>query len=277
MAQTKADFIKVPVAEGSYQTMPVEPEKRIADSDITLKYCDIDDAEFIAKSLYICFPEDFWMRKEPPEYRPAEQATRVRRLAERHRPALSHPGMHWLKAVSVSTGEIMGVAAWVEPGVPIHYFLRRTAVDFFGWKEKMGWTDEQLVELWSGTGPKWEAEFTTSDVERAEIMGDEPHWYLASIFTLPQYQGKGVGKKLMNWAIEQADATDPVTPMFLESRPSARPVYMHCGFVPQRQYNLLRRGPAVVRGLEAEGQDSDKNEVKKAPKEVVEKEVEASN
>lgn len=217
------------------------------------------------------------MRKEPPEYRPAEQATRVRRLAERHRPALSHPGMHWLKAVSVSTGEIMGVAAWVEPGVPIHYFLRRTAVDFFGWKEKMGWTDEQLVELWSGTGPKWEAEFTTSDVERAEIMGDEPHWYLASIFTLPQYQGKGVGKKLMNWAIEQADATDPVTPMFLESRPSARPVYMHCGFVPQRQYNLLRRGPAVVRGLEAEGQDSDKNEVKKAPKEVVEKEVEASN
>lgn len=47
MAQTKADFIKVPVAEGSYQTMPVEPEKRIADSDITLKYCDVDDAEFI--------------------------------------------------------------------------------------------------------------------------------------------------------------------------------------------------------------------------------------
>jgi hypothetical protein len=57
-----------------------------------------------------------------------------------------------------------------------------------------------------------------------------------------------VGKKLMMWAIDQADSTDPPTPMYLESAPTARAVYMHLGFVPQGKVNMLRRGAAVVRG-----------------------------
>jgi hypothetical protein len=50
--------------------------------------------------------------------------------------------------------------------------------------------------------------------------------------------------------------------MYLESRPSARAVYMHVGFVPQGDYSFLRRVPKVVRGLKAEGMEDGKAEQK---------------
>lgn len=164
------------------------------------------------------------------------------------------PEMKWVKAVLTSTGEMVGVAGWMSPSNPdIHNIFRRSAVDHYGWKKAMGWTEEELDELWAHVSDeKWNVAFAELDDVRREVMGDERHWFLAPLLTWPEYQGRGVGKRLMNWAIEQADATDPVTPMYLESAPTARAVYMHCGFVPQGTINFVRRGPAVIRGLEAE-------------------------
>jgi GNAT superfamily N-acetyltransferase len=108
----------------------------------------------------------------------------------------------------------------------------------------------------------WDEQFADDDRQRKELLGDEPHWYLAPLCTFPEWQGRGVGKLLLNWAIEQADATDPVTPLYLESAPTARAVYMHCGFVPQGAYNFIRRGPAIVKGLEAEEGQNDTKEAK---------------
>lgn len=129
----------------------------------------------------------------------------------------------------------------------------------------MSWSDEDIKELFTHVDDEaWSATFAKDDITRSEVTNGEPHWYLAPLLTWPEYQGRGIGKKLLVWAMDQADATEPKTPMYLESAPTARAVYMHCGFVPQGEYNMLRRGPAVVRGLEVEegksGEDGKKME-----------------
>lgn len=178
--------------------------------------------------------------------------------------------MNWVKATLTSTGEIIGVAGWVAPGNPIHNFWLSTASDFYGWREKFGWSDEEYEEMWKGVAPIWDEDIERNDELRKRVLGDEPHWYLAPLFTWPEYQGRGVGKKLLDWAIEQADATDPPTPMYLESAPTAQAVYMHVGFIQQEGgHNFLRRGPAAAKG--PEGKDG----LEKVDVKVVEKEAEA--
>lgn len=44
MASHNTNFIKIPVKEGSFQTMPVEPSKRISDDEIKIELCSADDA-----------------------------------------------------------------------------------------------------------------------------------------------------------------------------------------------------------------------------------------
>lgn len=173
-------------------------------------------------------------------------------MVARVRPTFSHPHMHWVVARDVPSDEIIGVAGWVEPGCPVHDLMRRDAIEFYGWREQFG-SDEELEELWSHVDDNaWTGHFIETDAVRREVMGDEAHWYLATLMTLPAWQGKGIGKLLLKWAIEQADATDPVTPMYLETSLAGRKVYMKNGFVPQGgESNMLRRGPAVVR----EGED----------------------
>ena len=142
---------------------------------------------------------------------------------------------------------IIGCAVWVAPGNPVHEFFRRDAVEFYGWRDQFDCSDEDLEELWSHVDDEaWNGHFAQTDAVRKEALGDEPHWFLASLYTLPEWQGKGVGKMLLNWGISQADATDPVTPMYLETSAAGRPVYLRYGFVPLGESNMLRRGPVMV-------------------------------
>lgn len=199
-----------------------------------------------AEGFYTCFPDDWWAPKEPPELRPTPEIRRER-MAKRLLPMFSHPDVNWIKAVHVPSGAIMGAACWAGPSLPCHGVLRRSAATFYGWQENMGWTDAEVDEMWSGVDDdKWSAHFAKDDLAREELTGG-PHWYLAPLMTWPEWQGKGVGRKLLNWAMEQADATVPPTTMFLESRPNARAVYIHCGFEPHAEYRFMRRGPKVVK------------------------------
>ncbi|KAF2493952.1 acyl-CoA N-acyltransferase [Lophium mytilinum] len=253
MAQ-KAEFIKIPPApSGLPQTTPTEPERRLPSSDISISEATVEDLPRIVEGFYASFPPQFWERKEPLALRPPTEAIRHERFIRRLLPTFSNPNVHWIIAKHVPTNAIMGVAGWTAPGAPIHNFFRRSAVDFFGWRSQYACSDAEYDALWSVLNKEaWEDQFTKDDETRKQVLGDEPHWYLAPLFTFPEWQGRGVGKLLLSWAIEQADKTEPVTPLYLESTPTARAVYMHCGFVPQGDWNFVRRGPAVVRGLEAE-------------------------
>jgi GNAT superfamily N-acetyltransferase len=170
--------------------------------------------------------------------------------------------MHWIKAVHTATGTIIGAAAWADPTLPVHNIFRSSAFTFYGWKEKMGWTDAEVAEIFSHTDDEvWSGGHKKDDEIRSKVVG-EPHWYLALLITWPEWQGRGVGKRLLNWAIQQADAEVPPTPMYLESSASARAVYMHVGFVPQGEANFLRKGPKVVEGLEVGNEQRKKAESK---------------
>lgn len=47
MAEQKAGFIKVETPPGTQQTLPVKPERRLADDEINISLCDIEDADKI--------------------------------------------------------------------------------------------------------------------------------------------------------------------------------------------------------------------------------------
>ncbi|KAJ4374377.1 hypothetical protein N0V83_003118 [Neocucurbitaria cava] len=252
--QQEADFIKVPDPKTGPQTKPVDPKNRLAESAISIELCDVKDAEKIAEGMYACWPASAWQKLEPEHLRPPEFSTRVSRFAKRLVPSFAHPHMHWVKAVLTSTGQVIGIAGWVGPGHPLHNVFRRSATDFYGWQKTMNWSDEDIADMWAGVDLKaWEDTLAPDDEVRREVLGDEPHWFLAPLLTWPEFQGRGVAKRLLNWAIEKADQTDPITPLYLESSAMARPVYMHVGFVPLGKKNMIRRGPAVVRGWRLRG------------------------
>ena len=191
---------------------------------------------------------------EPVDRRP-EMSVRIARLTKRLLPSFSNPNMKWVKATYVPKNEMIGLAGWMGPGnhPHVHNVWRRSAVDFYKWQEQMGWSDEEVDEMWEHTSiENWDGQFSKDDGIRAETMKGEPHWYLAPLCTWPSYQGRGVGRLLLQWAIDIADKESPPTPLYLESADYARAVYMHMGFVPQGPANLVRRGPAIVRGLEVE-------------------------
>lgn len=139
----------------------------------------------------------------------------------------------------------------------------------------MSWTPTDIDTIWSAVSDvQWNGEIARYDAIRREVMGDEPHWFLAPLMVWPEYQGRGVGKKLLMWAIEQADSTTPPTAMYLESAPTARAVYLHCGFEPAGEANMVRRGPRV--DGEKEGEERVLGEkVEEVGVEVVAREMEA--
>ncbi|KAF2438776.1 acyl-CoA N-acyltransferase [Karstenula rhodostoma CBS 690.94] len=241
----------------SKPTLPVEEKNRLKDEEICIEMCTIDDMPAIAEQLYICFPDAFWDKMEPPALRSADAATRVRRLATRLSPSFHLPEMKWIKAVYRPTGKMVGVAGWMVPGyregMPIHNVWRRSATDFFGFAPKMNWSDADIEEMWRGVDiAQWDGHIGGNDDIRAAVLGDEPHWFLAPLMTLPEWQGRGVASKLMRWAIEQADGEGGQA-MYLESAPTARNVYLRFGFEPLGEANMIRRGPrrGGVGGVEA--------------------------
>ncbi|KAF2818750.1 hypothetical protein CC86DRAFT_336622 [Ophiobolus disseminans] len=257
MSPYKAEFIKVDgIPEGYAQTTPVEPGKRLPDGDVRIEVCGEGDADMIAEGFYTTFPEIFWTRREPVALRPSLEI-RKSRLSARLRPTLSIPTIKWIKAVQTSTGEVMGLACWSLPSNPIYNHFMRSATTFYNLRSKIPYTDAEIESHWSHVDPSaWEDDMARLDQERRDVMGSEPHWFLAPLLVWPGFQGRGVGKKLLEWAMEKADAAVPPTPMYLESAITARGVYLHCGFVPTGTVSMVRRGPGVVKeGDGAEGQE----------------------
>jgi len=102
-----------------------------------------------------------------------------------------------------------------------------------GTRPQPGWTDADVDEMVSGILPDvFDAEFEMYDVARAEEMGDQQFWYLAPLFVFEKFRGRGVGGKLLEYAIERAEKHSPPLPVVLEALPNARPVYMRYGFEP---------------------------------------------
>jgi len=102
-----------------------------------------------------------------------------------------------------------------------------------GTRPQPGWSKEDVEEMMAGSRQDvFDAEFEMYDTARAEEMGDQQFWYLAPLFVFEKFRGRGVGGKLLEYAIEKAEAHSPPLPVVLEALPNARPVYMRYGFEP---------------------------------------------
>jgi GNAT superfamily N-acetyltransferase len=72
----------------------------------------------------------------------------------------------------------------------------------------------------------------------------EPHWYLATLGTDPEVQGKGIGSALMQPALERCDAEG--WPAYLESSKERNvPFYARHGFAVVREIPLPGGGPHI--------------------------------
>lgn len=61
-----------------------------------------------------------------------------------------------------------------------------------------------------------------------DLVGDIKHWYLETLATRKEYQGKGAAGQLLRWGLERADEDGVVT--FLEASPEGKPIYEKYGF-----------------------------------------------
>lgn len=233
-----------------------EKKQRVPNQEIRIEKCTEQDAEAIAAAMYSAFNEAWWAAKEPLETRP-DLPIRIARLTNRTiRPSFTVPDMHWIKAIHIPTNTPMGFAGWAGPNHPLHCVYRRSAASFYNWPSTFNWTDAEQEEWWSHANMDiWDTKLAKADSIRGEVLGDEKHWYLAPLMVLPEWQGRGVASKLLDWAVVQADKTEQATPLYLEASVMGKPVYEHYGFVMVGDENMVRRGPKKVDGgkLEKKG------------------------
>jgi GNAT superfamily N-acetyltransferase len=72
----------------------------------------------------------------------------------------------------------------------------------------------------------------------------EPHWYLATLGTDPEAQGRGIGSALMRPVLEQCDAEG--LPAYLESSKERNvPFYARHGFAVVKEVPLPHGGPSI--------------------------------
>lgn len=114
-------------------------------------------------------------------------------------------------------GRILGVAAW--DIVPAKSLTERQAEE----AEAAG------AEIPPGMDEEFAVPFFKAVRDcRRRYLGGEPYICLQVLATLPEMQGQGVGKKAMQWGLEEARRRG--LPIYLESTPVARAFYERMGF-----------------------------------------------
>ncbi|KAL9050844.1 MAG: hypothetical protein Q9162_006388 [Coniocarpon cinnabarinum] len=257
------DLSKIHIPEGFPPlTQPTKDENKFAKEKIKIEYVQPDDILEYAAICYEAFPDTFWDAFETPDRPSLEE--RTKRLAKHFLPWLSMPGYHAIKAVNTDTGEMMGIASWMENGkfpiYPTSYPMfpnykfpstyipctwRDDLVIPMGFDKTHNWSSEQVKEMYAHHSQKWFPEFEKYDIGRLAEMGETPHWYLAPLCVKEKYWARGVGKALSMWGIERADSATPPMPCVLEAFPNARPVYYHLGFRPTAHRGVCKETQLV--------------------------------
>lgn len=94
----------------------------------------------------------------------------------------------------------------------------------------MSWSAADVAEIYEHHSEAWRPQFCRFEEGRLNEMGATPHFYLAPLCVRPEYQGRGVGRKLLMWGLERADAADPQIPCVLEALSKARGMYVKFGY-----------------------------------------------
>lgn len=158
---------------------------------------------------------------------PLPHAERLATTLHRLRMLLASPSVLPVKAtVGTADGPLAGIAIWhrVAAGEPIFHLKRHRATP-----EALAAETDADRAAWAAVNDGWEAMWGSWDKAREEIMGSVPHLYLAPLWVHPQYQGRGIGAKLLQQQIDLADKSGDA--MYLEASRAGQPVYERRGFV----------------------------------------------
>ncbi|KAI5857482.1 acyl-CoA N-acyltransferase [Durotheca rogersii] len=89
-----------------------------------------------------------------------------------------------------------------------------------------------------------------------EIMGERPHWYLEILGVRKEYQGRGVGRRLVEWGVSKAD--EDGVEGFLAASPFGFHLYAKYGFeiVEKVEVDIGAAEPYVERFMLRKAKDS---------------------
>jgi len=76
--------------------------------------------------------------------------------------------------------------------------------------------------------------------KKKKIMGEEEHWYIAVLATVPKHQRRGAGSLLMTEFCKQADEAGQRS--YVEASPLGRPTYQRFAFETQDTFSVLIDG-----------------------------------
>jgi GNAT superfamily N-acetyltransferase len=87
--------------------------------------------------------------------------------------------------------------------------------------------------------PCMEAFYEKFSEYQKEVLGGRAHVFLHLLTVLPEYQRCGVGKMHMEWGVKHADELG--LPMYVESSPAAKGLYLQYGFEVVREMDFDAR------------------------------------
>jgi len=128
-----------------------------------------------------------------------------------------------------STPDGVGAAVWAPPG---------------RWRFDVGLMADSIEEFRSIVGANLERAIEVYATLERVHPADQPHWYLATLGTHPDWQGAGVGAALMEPVLSRAD--EESLPAYLESsKESNIAYYRRYGFEVKGELPLPNGGPTI--------------------------------
>ncbi|KAL4780615.1 acyl-CoA N-acyltransferase [Aspergillus varians] len=137
------------------------------------------------------------------------------------------------KAVDPSSGGIIGVAYWEVHG-------EDEVVDKSVEEEVSGGLALDIPERHDDSSIAYYTMLASGKRDVLGIPGEgsrveklKKRVELSSLVVHPDFQGKGIGKELMKWGLEEAERLG--LPLYLESTSAGRPLYEKIGFEPLKE------------------------------------------
>ncbi|PYI11678.1 hypothetical protein BO78DRAFT_303362 [Aspergillus sclerotiicarbonarius CBS 121057] len=79
--------------------------------------------------------------------------------------------------------------------------------------------------------------FQVMESEKKSVMGEKEYFYLDMLGTRPEFNGRGIGSRLLRWGLDRADTAGVET--FLASTPQGRGLYERYGLRVVREYEVV--------------------------------------
>ncbi|KAI9819828.1 MAG: hypothetical protein M1827_006397 [Pycnora praestabilis] len=131
----------------------------------------------------------------------------------------NNPSTYIMKATNTENGEILGWALWNRL-MTKEEMTKETPIPVSPDNNK-----EAMIAMFTACGKK-----------KDEIMGHEPHHVLWNLTIDPKSQGKGAGKALLAWGLQEADKAQ--LPVYLEASHAGEPLYKQFGFEEKGQNHI---------------------------------------